>query len=186
MGKIKKTIAFLIALLPLFSLTVNPVFASATYSYDANGNLTSDGVNCYTYDDANQVSQVKNCVSNQTVAQYVYDYQGNRIVKKNYVGGSFNNTVYSPNDGYETKKLANNSTQNTTYYFVNDDLVAKKIPMEPRTITSRIIWVRQVSWPVKAGASLRAQPIIHSVLFGRAERKVNTFIQDRRAIRSQG
>ena len=128
MGKIKKTIAFLIALLPLFTSSAIPVFASATYSYDANGNLTSDGVNCYTYNDANQVSQVKNCVSNQVVAQYVYDYQGNRLVKKNYVSGTLNNTVYSPNDGYETKKLSNGSTQNTSYYYVNDELVAKKNP----------------------------------------------------------
>src|SRR6266571_8338520 len=82
MGKLKTIIAFLIALLPLFSLTAIPASASATYSYDANGNLTSDGVNCYTYNDANQVSQVKNCVSNQVVAQYTYDYQGNRLVKR--------------------------------------------------------------------------------------------------------
>ncbi len=128
MGKIKKIIAFLIALLPLFTSMAIPVFASATYSYDANGNQTSDGVNCYTYNDANQVSQVKNCVSDQVVAQYVYDYQGNRLVKKNYVGGTLNNTVYSPSDGYETKKLSNGSTQNTAYYYVNDDLVAKKNP----------------------------------------------------------
>ncbi len=128
MGKLKTIIAFLIALLPLFSLTAIPASASATYSYDANGNLTSDGVNCYTYNDANQVSQVKNCVSNQVVAQYTYDYQGNRLVKKNYVNGALNNTVYSPDKGYETKKLANNTTQNTSYYFVNNDLVAKKNP----------------------------------------------------------
>src|SRR6266704_5601288 len=126
MGKLKTIIAFLIALLPLFSLTAIPASASSTYSYDANGNLTSDGVNCYTYNDANQVSQVKNCVSNQVVAQYTYDYQGNRLVKKNYVNGALNNTVYSPDKGYETKKLANNTTQNTSYYFVNNDLVAKK------------------------------------------------------------
>src|SRR6266446_1806555 len=128
MGKTKTIIASLIALLPLFSATAIPVFASATYSYDANGNLTSDGVNCYTYNDANQLSQVKNCVSNQVVAQYVYDYQGNRLVKKNYVSGTLSNTVYSPDDGYETKKLSDNTTQNTSYYFVNDDLVAKKNP----------------------------------------------------------
>src|SRR6266496_3230694 len=128
MAKIKKIIAFLIALLPLFTSMAIPVFASATYSYDANGNQTSDGVNCYTYNDANQVSQIKNCVSDQVITQYVYDYQGNRLVKKNYVSRTLNNTVYSPNDEYETKKLSNDSTQNTTYYYVNDDLVTKKNP----------------------------------------------------------
>src|SRR5260370_42542900 len=128
MGKIKTIFVFFFTLLYFISSTVIPAFASATYSYDANGNMSSDGVNCYTYNDANQLTQVKNCSSNQTIAQYVYDYQGNRIVKKNYVTGTLNNTVYSPNKGYETKKLADNSTQNTTYYYVNNDLTAKKNP----------------------------------------------------------
>ncbi len=126
MGNIKTKIACLFTVLYFFSSTVVPAFANITYSYDANGNMTSDGVYCYTYNDANQVSQVKNCSNNQQIAQYVYDYQGNRIVKKNYVNGTLNNTVYSPNKGYETKKLSDNSTQNTTYYYVKDDLVAKK------------------------------------------------------------
>ncbi|SRR6266568_4268867 len=129
MSRLKIKISFLLfTLLYFFSNSVIPALAAVNYSYDANGNMTSDGVNCYTYNDANQLSKVTKCSSGQTVAQYVYDYQGNRIVKKNYVGGSLNNTVYSPNKGYETKKLADNSTQNTTYYYVNDDLVAKKNP----------------------------------------------------------
>src|SRR5437868_5649274 len=128
MSNIKTKITFLFTFLYFFSSTVAPALANATYSYDANGNMTSDGVNCYTYNDANQLSQVKNCSSNQIIAQYVYDYQGNRIVKKNYVNGTLNTTVYSPNKGYETKKLSDNSTQNTSYYYVNDELVAKKNP----------------------------------------------------------
>lgn len=123
--------AFAIILLQYLvtSFAIYPVFAATTtYSYDANGNMTSDGTNCYTYNDANQLSQVKNCSNNQTIAQYVYDGNGNRIIKKNYVNGVLNNTVYSPEDEYETKKLANNTTQNTTYYFANGQQVAKKNP----------------------------------------------------------
>src|SRR6266568_7953935 len=72
----------------LFSSTAIPAFANRSYTYDANGNMTSDGAYCYTYNDANQVSQVKNCSNNQVIAQYLYDYNGNRIVKKNYVNGT--------------------------------------------------------------------------------------------------
>lgn len=122
--------AFAIILLQyLVTSFAYPVFASTTsYTYDANGNMTSDGTNCYTYNEANQLSQVKNCGNNQVIAQYVYDANGNRIIKKNYTNGVLNNTVYSPEDEFETKKLANNSTQNTTYYFANGQQIAKKNP----------------------------------------------------------
>src|SRR6266404_6170382 len=93
---------FLFTLLYFFSSAVAPVLAAVSYSYDANGNMSSDGNNCYTYNDANQLSQVKNCTTNQVIAQYVYDYQGNRIEKKIYNSGSLQKTVYSPDKTYET------------------------------------------------------------------------------------
>jgi RHS repeat-associated protein len=120
---------FLFTLLFFFSNSVAPVLAAVSYLYDANGNMTSDGTQCYTYNDANQLVQVKNCSNNQVIAQYVYDYQGNRITKKLYNNGNLQKTVYSPNDGYETVKLASNgAVQNTSYYQVNDQQVAKKNP----------------------------------------------------------
>ena len=90
----------------LFSSTVIPTFAAINYSYDADGNMSSDGTKCYTYNEENQLVQVKDCGTNQVIANYVYDYQGNRLIKRNYVNGNLNNTVYSPEDEYETKKLA--------------------------------------------------------------------------------
>lgn len=90
--------------------------------------MLSDGQNCYTYNDANQISKVKKCSSGQTVSEYLYDYTGRRIVKKEYENGILKQTVYSPDKNYETKKLANNSTQNTSYYYANDELVARKNP----------------------------------------------------------
>lgn len=120
---------FVFTIVYFFAGVVSPIFAQVTYTYDANGNMTSDGQNCYTYNDANQLSKVTKCASNQTIAEYVYDYQGNRIVKKVYNNGSLQKTVYSPNDGYETVKNASNgATANTTYYQVNDINVAQKTP----------------------------------------------------------
>src|SRR5579883_894547 len=119
MPSIKIRLLFIFStIIYLFSSTVIPTFAAITYTYDAVGNMTSDGTNRYSYNDENRMVQVKNCGTNQVVAQYVYDYNGNRLIKKNYTNEALNNTVYSPEDEYETRKLASNgATQNTTYYF---------------------------------------------------------------------
>ncbi|HSW87825.1 MAG TPA: RHS repeat-associated core domain-containing protein [Candidatus Saccharimonadales bacterium] len=131
--KIRLSLIFF-TFLYLFSSTVIPTFANISYTYDADGNMTSDGTYCYTYNEENQVSQVKNCGNNQVIAVYIYDYQGNRLIKRNYTNGTLNNTVYSPADEYETKKIAaNNSTQNTTYYFANGQQIAKKNPDGTKT-----------------------------------------------------
>ena len=118
----------LFTLLFLFSSLTSPVLALINYSYDANGNMVSDGERCYTYNDANQVSKVKKCSSDQLIAEYLYDYTGKRIVKKEYENGILKQTIYSPDKSFETKKLQDNSTQNTSYYFANDEIVARKNP----------------------------------------------------------
>jgi RHS repeat-associated protein len=99
----------------------NPV-----YVYDANGNMTSDGLKCYTYNEANQLSKVKECGNNHTIAEYIYDYDGLRMVKKNFVTGTLASSVVSWSDGYETKTKVGGTAQNTTYYWVNGELLAKK------------------------------------------------------------
>ncbi len=96
------------------------------YAYDANGNLTSDGTKCYEYNEANQLSKVKECGNSHTIAEYVYDYNGLRMVKKNYVTGTLANTVVSWSDGYETKTPVGGSAQNTAYYWVNGELLSKR------------------------------------------------------------
>lgn len=110
------------------STSVVPVAAAINYTYDANGNMTSDGTRCFEYDDANQLKKVKSCGNNQTIAEYLYDHNGKRIVKKEFENGTLKHTIYSPTDEYETKKFPVGTTQNTTYYKVNDEVVAKKNP----------------------------------------------------------
>lgn len=116
-------------LIYLFSFNVAPILAAnTTFTYDANGNMLSDGTNCYAYNEANELKQVTNCSNNQLIAQYLYDGDGNRIVKKIYTNGVLSQTVYSPVKTYETIKFANNTTQNSTYYFANNQIIAKKNP----------------------------------------------------------
>ena len=52
------------------------------FSYDLNGNLLSDGVKGYEYDDANQLVRVT--VTNGWKAEFAYDGLGRRRVAKDY------------------------------------------------------------------------------------------------------
>jgi RHS repeat-associated protein len=129
MNKNLRIFTFLFTLLYFFSSTVLPALAAITYTYDQNGNMTSDGTECYEYNEANQLKKVKKCSNNQTIAEYVYDYNGTRVIKKVYSNGTLQKTVYSPSDDFETVKLASTgATQNTSYYIVNNEVVAKKNP----------------------------------------------------------
>lgn len=129
MGKLTHKVALLlVTFLFFFSSSVVPVLAAITYLYDANGNMTSDGSKCYEYNQENQLVKVKTCSNSQTIAEYVYDYQGQRLVKKEYSNGTLQKKTYAPNDSYETVKLPNGTIQNTSYYFANDELIAKKNP----------------------------------------------------------
>jgi RHS repeat-associated protein len=123
-----RVISTIVLLLFFFSTTAAPVLAAINYSYDANGNMASDGAKCYEHNEANQLKKVKRCSDNQIIAEYVYDYNGKRLVKKEYRNGVLKQTVFSPSDEYETKKKSYGTTQNTTYYKVNDEMVAKKNP----------------------------------------------------------
>lgn len=94
--------------------------------HPANGNLTSDGDTCYQYNEANKLDKVYKCITSETVAEYVYDYEGMRMVKRNFAKGVLRDTVISWTDSFETKAIAGGATENTSYYFVNKELVAKK------------------------------------------------------------
>jgi RHS repeat-associated protein len=64
---------------PPNSVIVNPAtnqITTAGYGYDANGNMTNDGVNALTYDAENRVASI-----NSGVDAYTYDGYGRRIEK---------------------------------------------------------------------------------------------------------
>ena len=48
------------------------------------------------------------------------------MVKRNFTSGTLANTVTSWSDSYETKVVEGGATTNTSYYFVNGQLIAKK------------------------------------------------------------
>jgi len=63
-------------------------FNGATLSYDANGNLTSDGTNAYTWDARNHLT----AISGGSTASFVYDAFGRRMQKT--VNGTLTQFLY--------------------------------------------------------------------------------------------
>ena len=51
------------------------------FTYDDNGNMTSDGTYKYTYDAENQLMQVNRCSDNSLAATYAYYHNGPRRSK---------------------------------------------------------------------------------------------------------
>jgi uncharacterized protein RhaS with RHS repeats len=65
-----------------------PAFGLQTLAYDANGNLTSDGTNAYSWDARNHLSAISGTVS----ASFTYDALGRRAGKT--IGGATRQFVY--------------------------------------------------------------------------------------------
>lgn len=99
------------------------VFASTTltYEYDRNGNMIRGDGKTFEYNDANQLVRVRHGdESGPVIAEYVYDYTGQRIKKiENGV------TTYYIGKHYETQ-VTPTGVSNTSYYFANGERVAKK------------------------------------------------------------
>ncbi|MGX2959510.1 DNRLRE domain-containing protein [Peribacillus sp. JNUCC 23] len=67
------------------------------YTYDLNGNLRTDGKHTYTFDDLNQLREIKE--GSKIIASYDYDEQGRRNYKNDSNGKTYyyyegNNVVY--------------------------------------------------------------------------------------------
>jgi len=67
------------------SVTVS-LSTNITFQYDANGNLTSDGLRCFAYDDENQLIQV--WVTNQWQSKFSYDGKMRRRIRQEYTWSS--------------------------------------------------------------------------------------------------
>jgi RHS repeat-associated protein len=102
-------------------VSVSEATTTMNLVYGANGNLISGDGNYYEYNDANQLVKVRfGDQSGPVIAQYFYDYTGQRIKKiENGV------TTYYIGKHYETTVDGDKKT-NTSYYFANGQRVAKK------------------------------------------------------------
>ncbi|MDU9047994.1 MAG: RHS repeat-associated core domain-containing protein [Candidatus Electrothrix sp. Rat3] len=109
--------------LPCFLLAVLAAPAESAlikFEYDAAGNMVSEQGKYYEYNDANQLVRVrKDSPDGEILAEYVYDYQGQRVKKvENGV------TTYYIGKHYEERKGAT-VDEKTSYFFANSQRIAK-------------------------------------------------------------
>jgi RHS repeat-associated protein len=92
--------------------------SAVNYTYDANGNITNDGVHSYTLDAVNRVVSV----DGGTTAQYGYDHQNRRI--KKVTGATTRHYVW---DGEQVLAEYNGATGGllVQYFYAHGRLVAK-------------------------------------------------------------
>lgn len=124
----KKSVVILLCF-AFFANSISPLItnaASKVMSYDANGNILNDGEFCYTYNDANRLKEIRKCSGNVLVAEYTYNFAGQRLTKKVYKNGVFEYLLITVNDIYDLKINADGSEEQTTYYKANDELIAHK------------------------------------------------------------
>ena len=119
----KKILSLQVALsylLLLFSTSAGA--ATLKFEYDQAGNMISGQGRYYEYNDANQLVKVrKDAPSGPVIAEYVYDYQGQRVKKiENGI------TTYYIGKHYEERK-GNTVNEKTNYIFVNGQRVAASI-----------------------------------------------------------
>ena len=75
--------------------TTSVTITNRTYAHDLNGNLTSDGVFTYQYDDANQLTNVVRTADGARVLSARYDALGRRV-EAIRVDGTIDRYVYFP------------------------------------------------------------------------------------------
>ena len=109
----------LFVLLALF-FTTPANSALVTFKYDQAGNMVSEQGKYYEYNDANQLVRVrKDAPDGEIIAEYVYDYQGQRVKKtENGV------TTYYIGKHYEERK-GKTVDEKTSYFFANSQRIAK-------------------------------------------------------------
>src|SRR3989344_305160 len=93
-------------------------------TYDGSGNLIQGFGKYYEYDNFNQVKTVRqNNIGGSLIAEYFYDHEGIRIKKIEY--GITNTTTYYIDENFI--QIVNSTGKfNTTYYYLEGDLVARK------------------------------------------------------------
>ena len=149
--------------------------APKAYSYDANGNMTSDGTFTFVYDTLNRLVKVEN--QGATVASYGYDSANRRISKT--VGETTTHYLYDLNsqliaetllDGTPLREyiyldgeplaLREYETNPGTYYFINDHLGT---PQQLVTATGTMVW--QAAYLPFGQAQIKVQTVQNNLRF---------------------
>jgi RHS repeat-associated protein len=102
---------------------VNVTGSGATFTHDANGNLTGDGVRTFEWDAENRLTAVKHGAS--TVAGFAYDGHGRRRQK---IAGGVTQTYVLESDHVAEERLTGGSTGTLRYFHASrvDDWLGRQ------------------------------------------------------------
>lgn len=111
-------------------LVINHSYESYDLSYDSNGNLIQGFGKKLAYNSFNKLIQVNDSTTNEIIAEYTYDHEGNRITKVEYgVDDNENNlTTYYIDESFIQERNTNGTILNYTYYNGVGKLLASKLP----------------------------------------------------------
>jgi RHS repeat-associated protein len=100
------------------------------FTYDDNGNMTSDGTYNYTYNAEDQLIQVNKCSDNSLVATYTYNHDGLRSSKTVYTSGQavVTNFHWDAFGNMVRESDANGNTKRQYYYDPYGNLLSFKTP----------------------------------------------------------
>lgn len=101
-----------------FSATGSP----QDFTYDANGNLTSDGVNDYSYDAANRLTRI---VDGETLLTHTYAYDGDGNRRQQTVNGVATDYLLDPVGGL-TQVLGEVTEGDSTWYLLGLDMIGQE------------------------------------------------------------
>lgn len=109
----------LLSLLLISLVVVSPfsyaVTTTVNLEYDPSGNLIKDQFYFYEYDDFGQLVRVRQGTAlGPTLSEYMYDYEGQRVMKIDYTQGCPVKTFYIGN--FVQVEECDGTTHNTTYY----------------------------------------------------------------------
>jgi len=124
---LKKLIAFILITL-VFAIPIHSSISfSETYdlSYDLNGNIVNDKKYYYEYDSFNNLIKIrKGSSSGNSVEEYFYDGEGNRIKKIEHLSNGETNTYYYIGNDF-VRKVNSTGSYDIIYLYDGDSLVAK-------------------------------------------------------------
>ncbi len=110
-------------------LTASTGTAPKTYSYDTNGNITTDGVHTFTYDELNRITQVEK--DSSVIAIYGYDASNRRVRKA--AGGVTTHYHYDLNSQLIAETLVDGTLLREYIYLSGEPLALKEYQNNPGT-----------------------------------------------------
>jgi YD repeat-containing protein len=119
-----------------------------TLTYDNNSNITNNGLENYTYDSLNQLTQVTNITTPTVTQGFTYDLQGNRT-QVTTGSGTIDYTKNALNEYTQTQVTSSGTTDTTSYiYDDNGNLTEDSVYKYIYDYKNRLVEVKRKTYDI--------------------------------------